>query len=334
MEMSSRKSLLIALLCIAATAGAATKKQTHAPSPVARLDRSVLDEDLPAAPDRKMPGARLDPRDFHQLADGELPLAAQGAVVLDGATGRTLYAKNPDEPHYPASTTKIMTALLIIEEGDLDCEVEVTPEDARVGESSLNLKPGEHYPRRQMLFGMMLKSANDVAAALARDNAGSVEAFALKMTVRAKELGATHTSFRNPHGLHHPEHFTTAHDLALIARAAMQQPLFRQIVGTLEHPWVTTYSMVQLRNHNRMLWQFPGCTGIKTGYTIPAQQVLASAAMREGREVIAVVMHTDKPGIWEDSKLLITYGLEHPPGLADTGEGSKKSELHPLAPAP
>jgi D-alanyl-D-alanine carboxypeptidase len=117
----------------------------------------------------------------------------------------------------------------------------------------------------------------------------------------------------NPHGLHHKEHYTTARDLARISRAAMQQPLFRKIVATLRHPWVTDFAIRELRNHNRLLTQFAGCTGVKTGYTNPAQQVLVSAARREDREVIAVVMHTNKPGIWEDSKLLLTYGFDHPP---------------------
>jgi len=276
------------------------------------LNKSVLDEEFPPDNGRSVP-PRPDPRNFHQLAEGEIPLAARGAVVIDGWTGKTLYAKNADEAQYPASTTKIMTALLVIEAGDLDREIEVTEDDARVGESSLNIKPGERYTRRQMLYGLMLKSANDVAHALGRDNAGSIESFGLKMTVRAQELGAVSTNFRNPHGLHEFDHYTTPTDLACIARAAMQQPLFRQIVSTLDHPWVTTSAIQSLRNHNRLLTQFPGCTGVKTGYTRPAQQVLASAALRDYREVIAVVMHTDKPGIWEDSKLLLIYGLEHPP---------------------
>ena len=290
MEMSFRSVAAILLIC-AATCGAATPKK-----PVPK-----------ATPKPVVPA-----RTFHQLAPGELPLAAKGAIVMDSLTGRSLYEKNADEPQYPASTTKIMTALLVIEAGDLDREVEITGEDANVGESSLNIRPGERYTRRQMLYGLMLKSANDVAHSLGRDNAGSVEAFGLKMTVRARELGATMTSFRNPHGLHDSDHFTTPRDLVLIARAAMQQPYFRRIVATMEHPWVTSLSMHQLRNHNRLLTQFPGCIGVKTGYTYPAQQVLASAALRENREVIAVIMHSDKPGIWEDSKLLLTYGFDHP----------------------
>lgn len=301
MGMSFRNAAAVLLIC-AATCGAAPKK------PVAK-----------ATPKPVIPA-----QNFHRLADGELPLAAKGAIVLDSLTGRTLYEKNADEPQYPASTTKIMTALLVIEAGDLEREVEITEEDARVGESSLNIRPGERYTRRQMLYGLMLKSANDVAHSLGRDNAGSVEEFGLKMTIRARELGATMTNFRNPHGLHDKEHYTTPRDLATIARAAMQQPLFRKIVSTLEHPWVTTFAAQQLRNHNRLLTQFPGCIGVKTGYTYPAQQVLASAALRDNREVLAVIMHSDKPGIWEDSKLLLTYGFDHPPGEATAEEAAPR----------
>ncbi|MDB6173930.1 MAG: Serine-type D-Ala-D-Ala carboxypeptidase [Chthoniobacteraceae bacterium] len=248
------------------------------------------------------------------LAPGEPPLRARGAIVIDALSGKSIYEKNADEKQYPASTTKIMTALLVIEAGDLEKEVEITPEESKVGESSLNIMAGEHFKRRQMLYGLLLKSANDVAYALGRDNAGTMAAFAEKMTLRAQELGATSTHFMNPHGLHHIEHYTTPRDLALIARAAMQQPLFRQIVSTQKEPWVTEFTVRELHNHNRLLARYPGCTGVKTGYTIPAQQVLVSAALRQSREVIAVVMHTDKPGIWDDSMSLLTYGLEHPPG--------------------
>lgn len=261
---------------------------------------------------------RLDPKKFRRLEEGELPLAARGAIVIDAETGATLYEKNAGQPQYPASTTKIMTALLVIETGDLDREVIITAEDAKVGESSLSIKAGQKFTRREMLYGLMLKSANDVAHALGRDNAGSMESFAQKMTLRARELGGVSTNFRNPHGLHHLEHYTTPRDLALITRAAMQQPLFRHVVATLEHPWIADTMRVQLRNHNRLLWQFDGCSGVKTGYTRPAQQVLTSAALRDGREVIAVVMHTDKPGIWEDSKLLLTHGLNYRAGTAGT----------------
>jgi serine-type D-Ala-D-Ala carboxypeptidase (penicillin-binding protein 5/6) len=240
----------------------------------------------------------------------DLSLAAQGAALVDSYSGEFLYTKNPDAKEYPASSTKILTALIVIEAGNLDQLVTVAPEDTKVEPSSLDLKPGQQFTRRQLLFGMLLKSANDVAMCLARDNAGSVPAFAEKMNLRAAELGATSSHFVNPHGLHDPNHYTTAHDLVLIARAAMQQPLFRQIVSTIYYTWKTPTGQVeQLRNHNRLLRHFAGCNGLKTGYTRAAQQVLVSSALRGGHEVISVVLHTDKPGIWVDSKTLLTYGL-------------------------
>jgi len=133
-----------------------------------------------------------------ELAPGELPLAAAGAIVIDEISGTPLYQKNADEQFYPASTTKIMTALLVIEAGNLDQEVTVEPEDTKVEPMALDIKPGDKFTRLQMLYGLMLKSANDVAQALARDNAGSIQAFADKMNRRAQELGAVSTHFENP----------------------------------------------------------------------------------------------------------------------------------------
>lgn len=291
---------------------------------------------------------------FHLLSDGELPIGSAGAIVLDAFTGEPLYEKRADLPLYPASTTKIMTALLIIEAGHLDQEVEIAVEDSKVGESSLSLRPGERFTRRQMLYGLMLKSANDVAHALARDNAGTMEAFAVKMTQRARELGASNTSFRNPHGLHHPEHVTTARDLAIIGRAAMAQPYFREITATKTYSWTRlrreapaktsparatakahgrtastapaatpapilpsgppVTEIVPLRNHNRLLFEFPGCIGGKTGFTNPAQHTLVTVALRDGREVISAVMKGSRAGKWEDTRLLLTYGFDNPPG--------------------
>lgn len=244
--------------------------------------------------------------------DDRLALAARGAIVVDAWSGDALYEKNADTRFYPASTTKIMTGLLIIEAGDLEGEVEITEEDAKVGESSLSIHAGERFSRRQMMYGLLLKSANDVAHALGRDNAGTAEAFAEKMTQRARELGCTGTNFTNPHGLHNPNHYTTPRDLAIITRAAMNQPFFRQVVGTRQAPWEAPRGLISLTNHNRLLGKFPGCIGVKTGYTIPAQQVLASAAQKNGREAIAVVMHTDKPGIWDDSTKLLQFALNRP----------------------
>jgi D-alanyl-D-alanine carboxypeptidase (penicillin-binding protein 5/6) len=239
-----------------------------------------------------------------------LTVIAQSAAVVDSYNGDILFAKNENARQYPASSTKILTALIVIESGDLDRLVTVELADTKVEPSSLGLKPGEQYARRQMLYGLLLKSANDVAMALARDNAGSVTAFAEKMNLRAAQLGATSSHFVNPHGLHDPNHYTTAHDLVLVGRAAMQQPLFREIVSTIYFTWKSPSGQVdQLRNHNRLLRHFAGCNGLKTGYTRIAQQVLVSSALRGGHEVISVVLHTDKPGIWNDSKALLSYGL-------------------------
>jgi len=239
-----------------------------------------------------------------------LNVVAQSAAVVDSYSGDFLFAKNENAKQYPASSTKILTALIVIESGDLDHLVTVDLADTKVEPSSLGLKPGEQYTRRQLLYGLLLKSANDVAMVLARDNAGSIPAFAEKMNLRAAQLGATSSHFVNPHGLHDPNHYTTAHDLVLIGRAAMQQPLFREIVSTIYYTWKAPSGQIdQLRNHNRLLRHFAGCNGLKTGYTRIAQQVLVSSALRGGHEVISVVLHTDKPGIWDDSRALLSYGL-------------------------
>ena len=316
MAKFSRSLLLLfaaSLAALPATSHAARKK-----APVTKIKPAL--EGKPAV---VRPAATPRPRmeNLTQiLAQSEtngLPLAARGAIVIDAHTGASLYEKNADEPQFPASTTKILTALLVIEAGDLDREVECTLEDSQVGESSLDLKPGQRFTRRQMLYGLMIKSANDVAHALGRDNAGTMPAFAEKMTLRAAELGATTARFTNPNGLHNLVHYCSPRDLAVIARAAMQQPLFRQIVSTPSYAWVAADRPPRLLpNRNRLFQSFPGCTGVKTGYTNPAQQCLVSAALRDGREVIAVVLHTDKPGIWDDSTLLLSYGLLHPPGMA------------------
>ena len=253
-------------------------------------------------------GVRAHPADAEN-APGAMVVAAEGAVVMDSFSGTILWEKNADHRYFPASATKILTALLVIESGHLDDFVTVELSDTKVEPSSLDLKPGETYTRRQLLYGLLLKSANDVAMTLARDNAGSVTAFAEKMTQRAAELGATDSHFMNPNGLHHPQHYTTPHDLARIGRAAMQLPGFREIVRTQTYDWQCPRGVVPLTNHNRLLARYPGCIGLKTGFTNPAQQVLVSSALRDQREYLAVVLHTNRPGIWVDSARLLDFGF-------------------------
>ena len=292
-KSSAHNALLIfsAVLLLGGGAVGATKKRT--PSKPAASKPTPTPTPAPAP-----------------LAPGELPLAAKSAILLDAKSGDILYEKNPDEMQYPASATKILTALLVIEQGDLDRRVTIQIEDTRVEASALEFKPGQEYTRKHLLFALLLKSANDVALALARDNAGSVAAFCEKMNRRAETLGALASHFTNPHGLHDPHHFTTARDLATIARFAMQQPLFREIVATPEIGMTRGDEWVVMKNHNKLLAMFPGCIGVKTGYTRPAQQVLVSSAIRAGHEAISVIMHSDKPGIWNDSKTLLEHAFE------------------------
>ncbi len=256
------------------------------------------------------PVAKPAPEPAPALAPGELALVAQSAISVDLKSGAVIYEKDADSLRYPASATKILTALLIIESGRLDDLVTVEVEDTKVEPTVLDLKPGETYPRKDLLFALLMKSANDVAAALARDNAGSIPLFAEKMNRRAEQLGAKSSHFVTPSGLHDLHHYTTARDLALIATAAMKNALFRQIVGTAETTILKADLPLKLTNHNRLLARMPGCIGVKTGFTNAAQQVLVSAAARDGREVLAVVLHTNKPGIWEDSMRLLCDGFE------------------------
>ncbi len=284
-------TLAAALMLAAAADGATKKKPAPRPAPKARAKPAPTPTPAPLAP-------------------GELPLAAKSAILVDARTGDVLYEKAPDDIRYPASATKILTALLVIEAGNLDAKVLIEPADTKVEPSALEFKPGEEYTRRELLFALLLKSANDVALALARDNAGSVAAFSEKMNKRAELLGAKSSHFTNPHGLHDPHHFTTARDLALIGQAAMRIALFREIVATPEFGMMRGAEKVLFKNHNKLLAMFPGCIGVKTGYTRASQQVLVSCAIRAGREAISVIMHSDKPGIWNDSKTLLEHAFE------------------------
>lgn len=329
---SSAIHLLLTVLLLGGVAFGATKKSSRSKS--SSKSTSTKSASKTAAKSPKKVVAKPQPRPTPApLAPGELPLAARSAILLDSKTGDVLYEKNPDELEYPASATKILTALLIIEDGDLEKMVTVQPEDTRVEPSALYMKAGEQYPRKELLFALLLKSANDVALALGRDNAGSVQAFAEKMNRRAGALGAVASHFTNPHGLHDPHHFTTARDLACIARAAMQIPLFREIVSTPQAAMARGDEWVVMKNHNKLLFKLAGCNGVKTGYTRAAQQVLVSSAIRAGCEAISVVLHTNSPGIWEDSKTLLEHGFAKLGAPATTPAPSAAPSLAP-EPAP
>lgn len=238
-------------------------------------------------------------------------ISAQSVILLDAHSGRALFEKNSNHQLPMASTTKIMTGLLACESGKLGKTVKVSPFAAGAEGSSLWLKIGEKQTLENLTYGLMLKSGNDAAVAIAEYLGGSVEAFALLMNKKAREIGAVNTNFENPHGLDSENHYTTAYDLALIAREAMKNKLFSKIVAT------RTYTIPNpnekwgraLKNHNKLLWSFEGCRGVKTGYTKRCGRCLVSYAERNGEELICVTLNA--PDDWNDHTYLLNYGFEN-----------------------
>lgn len=270
-----------------------------------------------------------------------LDLDAEGAILIEQETGRVLFEKNKDEKLYPASTTKILTALLAIEKGNLNeivtvgNEVNLTPRDS----SLACIDVGEQISLKNLLIGLMVSSGNDAALAIgahigrivANDPelpySQALDKFYELMNKRAAELGAKNSHFTNPHGYHHQDHYTTAYDLAMIAREAMKHEVFRKIVQItyMEYPdWnevdkndPTKKATRYWVNKNRLLDKnnkecyYPYATGIKTGYTSNSGHCLVSSATKDGMNLIAVVLKSSKNGQWSDSIKLLEYGFEH-----------------------
>ncbi len=235
--------------------------------------------------------------------------SAKAAVLMEEQTGMVLYAQNETAPLPMASTTKVMTALMVLEYGHMD-EVVTTSRNAfGVPGTSIYLSLGEKLTLEQMLYGLMLASGNDAAVAIAEHIGGTVDNFCKKMTERAAELGCKDTVFITPHGLPNKIHHTTAYDLALIAREAMKYPLFRKIVSTQRAtiPWEgRSYSRI-LNNKNRLLSTYVGATGIKTGYTKAAGRCLVFGADRDGLEVVGVVLNC--PNWFDEAAKVMDYGF-------------------------
>ena len=237
----------------------------------------------------------------------EPTVSAKAAALYEPSSGRFLYTKNENERLEMASTTKIMTALVASER--LDPEERVTIPDIAIGTegSSAYFKEGEELSVKELLLALMLRSANDASVALAVHTSGSTEDFALLMNERAKSLGLTDTNFKNPHGLPDEDHYTTAHDLAVISAAALENPLIRQIVAT---PKATVQSSVAERvflNHNKLLYLYDGCVGVKTGFTKAAGRCLVGAAERDGVRLISVTLNA--PNDWSDHQRLLDFGF-------------------------
>lgn len=246
----------------------------------------------------------------HSACAMETSTSASSCIIIDECTGRVLLSHNAESPLPMASTTKVMTALLALELGDLDAPVTCSRNAFGVPGTSIYLAQGETLTLRQMLYGLMLASGNDAATAIAEHIGGTVEDFCRMMTFRAQELGCTNTVFRTPHGLPCEGHYTTAHDLALIAREAMGHETFREIVSTTRAtiPWEGhAYSRV-LCNKNKLLSTYDGATGIKTGYTKKAGRCLVFGAERDGMRIIGVVLNC--PDWFDEAARLMDLAFE------------------------
>ena len=230
------------------------------------------------------------------------------ACVVVDETGTELWARRPDAPVPNASTTKMATALLVIEEADLTDRVTVSRLAASTGGGGLDLLPGEVYDLKGLLYALLLTSSNDAAVALAEHTAGSVPDFMADLNPMVDRLGAHDTHFETPHGLDVPGHVSTASDLALIARELLENPVLSEIVATPEIGIEGPKGTVELENRNVLLEGYRGAIGVKTGYTLGAGNVLVAAAEREGRTLISVALRS--VDATADSRLLLDYGFE------------------------
>jgi len=241
------------------------------------------------------------------------PIAAQSAIVIDVVSGRVLYAKNADSPRAVASTQKIVTALCVLDAGNIDQTVTIAASDGACEPTKLNLKAGETYTRRELLKVLMIKSANDVARALARDVSGDVESFAGTMNQKCAALGMRNSHFRNPHGLTEPGQYSTARDMAIAARAAYRSPLIRSYTATKSFNFRFNDGRTRfIENTNKVLKMLPYCDGLKTGTTDASGRCLVASGSLNGRSVIVVVLKSTTPRVWLDSRDLLTWALERP----------------------
>ena len=261
--------------------------------PVARVLQSVTALDIPPTPPPS--------------------IAGESAIVIDVQSGRVLYAKNADIPRAVASTQKIITALCILDAGNIDKPVTIEGSDTACEPTKLELKPGEQYTRRDLLKVLVVKSANDVARALARDVGGSQEGFAAMMNRKAASLGMRNSNFINPNGLPMDGQYSTARDMAIAARAAYRSPLFRSYTATKCFTFRFNNGRTrEIENTNRLLKSIPYCDGMKTGTTNAAGRCLVSSGSLNGRSSITVVLKSNTANIWKDSTKLLRWALERP----------------------
>lgn len=302
--MIRRSAAFLAVLVLALTpaVGATTKKKSTTSSTTSKKSSGSVSTST------KSPGI-AEP--FAADADGRAPVVqAKSYIVLDARTGKVLHERNADVPRPVASTQKLLTGLIIAEDGGLDERVTVKSSDTWAEPTKLYMKPGEAYQRYKLLQILLIKSMNDVARCLARDNAGSVEMFAAKMNAKARSLGMSNSNFINPNGLPASGQYSTARDMAKVALAAYRNPVIRGIVKMKTIQWqkpsggVTTYS-----NTNQVLKNWALCNGMKTGYTEASGFCLISSASYGGRDVIAIVLGCGRGIQWSDSYKLLNWAL-------------------------
>lgn len=248
----------------------------------------------------------LFPTLLHTKVDA-LDVSARSAIVIEAETGQIIFEKDARTRRPMASTTKIMTALVAIESGDISREIVVDATAAGVEGSSIYLKAGDKITLESLIWALMLESANDAAAAIAIGVAGSIDAFADLMNEKARTLGLADTNFTNPHGLSDDNHYTTAYDLARLSAAAMDNETFRQIVSTDKYRIAYADTARSLHNHNKMLHIYNGAIGVKTGFTKASGRCLVSAAERDGLTLIAVTLGA--PDDWADHTAMLDLGF-------------------------
>jgi serine-type D-Ala-D-Ala carboxypeptidase (penicillin-binding protein 5/6) len=254
-------------------------------------------------------------------------ITADCAILFDANTGKVIYKKNENERRPVASTQKLLTALLIAESGDLSAPVTIDRADMFAAPTKLYLKAGDIYTRQQLLTALLVKSPNDAARALARDNAGSIEGFAAKMNARMARMGGTSSNFVNPNGLPADEQYSTARDMARVARAVYFNPLLRDIMRTKHCLFrYASGKTISLQNTNRVLRTYSFCNGMKTGYTDAAGHCLISSGSWNGKDVIAVVLGSNRGHVWQESASLLAYGL----GIGVTQLTSLRATASPI----
>lgn len=239
----------------------------------------------------------------HCFAAGAPSVSAASAILVDAESGRVLFEKDAHTQRSIASTTKLLTALVAVESTpDLSRIVTITAEHWAEG-TSMYLKPGEELTLEELLYGLLLQSGNDAALAIATGCAGDVATFVEWMNQWAQDLGMENSHFANPNGLDEDGHYSTAYDMALLARAVLKSDILCEIVATRS----ATKAGRTLSNHNKLLWQYEGCTGMKTGYTTGAGRTLVSSATRNGQTLICVTLNDRND--WEDHAALFDYGF-------------------------